>query len=196
MKFNRTARLLHLYMMLTVLIQLASEQLMKVPKPGETVRPVEAIFFTIHEWNGFIVLAIAAFYLMYLTNDRGDWERLFPWMSASGCKGLWQEIRVDIPGWLQGRLKEAEEARYIAGTVHGLGILLVTGLGSTGIMIFMGLASSGEMSEDIKLLRELHEWLGTLIWVYLFGHAGMAIIHQLKGHNVLGEMFNLKEDDS
>jgi len=195
MRFNRTVRSLHLYIMITVLIQLISEQLMQVPKPGETVSSIESIFLGLHEWNGFIVLAIAAFYLMYLANDGDDWKRLFPWMSVSGCKGLWQEIRFDIPGWLKGLLKKPAEAHYIADMVHGLGILLIIGLGSTGIMIFMGLESSGETNRDIKLLRTLHANLGTLIWIYMFGHVGMTLIHQLKGHNVFREMFNLKADD-
>jgi len=182
-------------MMLTVLVQLISGQWMKVPRPGETVQAIESIFLGLHEWDGFIVLAIVAFYLMYMSNDRDDWKRLFPWMSASGCKGLWQSIRFDIPGWLKGRLKEPAEAHYIAGTVHGLGILLLIGLGSTGIMIFMRLESSGEMNEEIKLLRGLHAYLGTLLWIYMFGHVGMTIIHQLKGHNVFREMISLKEDD-
>jgi len=194
MRFNRTARLFHLYIMLTVLMQLISGQLMKVPKPGDTVRSIETIFLSLHEWNGFIVLGLVALYLMYLTNNSDDWKRLFPWMSTSGCKGLWQEIRLDIPGWLKGHLRKPAEAHHIADTVHGLGILLLIGLGSTGIMVFMGLESSGEMNGDIKLLRELHAYLGTWIWIYMFGHAGMTIIHQLKGHNVLREMFNLKED--
>jgi len=195
MRFSRTTRLLHLTIMLAVLIQLISGQLMKVPKPGEVVHLIESMFLGLHEWNGFIALAIVAFYLMFLANDSDDWKRLFPWMSTSGCKGLWQETRSDIPGWLKGRLKRPAEARHIAGTVHGLGILLAIGLGSTGIMIFMGLESSGEMNEDIKLLRGLHTELGTLMWIYIFGHAGMSIIHQFKGHNVLKEMFSLKEDD-
>jgi len=159
------------------------------------VQPFESIFLGLHEWNGFIVLAIAAFYLMFLTNDSDDWKRLFPWMSTSGCKGLWREVGSDVPGWLNGHLKRPAEAHHIAGTVHGLGILLLIGLGSTGIMIFMGLESSGAMDEDTKLLRGLHAYLGTLIWIYTFGHIGMAIIHQLKGHNVLREMFSFKTDD-
>jgi cytochrome b561 len=194
MKFNRTTRLLHLTIMLSVLLQLLSEQLMKVPKPGESVQTYEAIFLNLHEWNGFVVLGLAVFYIMYLTDDSDDWKRLFPWASTSGCKGLWQEIRHDMPGWLTGQLKTPDEAHHIAGTVHGLGILLAIALGSTGIMIFMGLESSGEMNEDIKLLRELHSDLGTLMWFYIFGHAGMAIMHHVKGHSLLREMFSLKAD--
>jgi cytochrome b561 len=180
--------------MLTVLVQLISEQLMEVPKPGGMVQPIEAMFLSLHEWNGFIVLAIVAFYLMYLTNDSNDWKRLFPWMSVSGCKNLWQEICFDIPGWLKGHVKRPAEAHHIAGTVHGLGLLLAIGLSSTGIMIFMGLESSGGMNEDIKLLRALHSNLGVLMWVYMLGHTGMAIIHQLKGHNVFRDIFSLKTD--
>ncbi len=194
MRFNRTARLLHLAIMLTILMQLISEQLMKVPKPGESVTSIEAMFLNLHEWNGFIVLALVVFYLMYLSDSSDDWKRLFPWLCTSGWKGLWQEIRYDILGWLKGHLKEPTEAHYIAGTVHGLGILLAIALGSTGIMIFMGLTSSGEMNEEIKLLRELHEDLGTLMWIYIFGHAGMALLHQLKGHNTLREMFNFSAE--
>jgi len=195
MRFDRTVRSLHLYMMLTVLVQLISSQLMKVPRPGETVQSIKSIFLGLHEWDGFIVLAIVAFYLMYMSNDRDDWKRLFPWMSATGCKGLWQEIRFDIPGWLKGRLKKPAEAHYIADMVHGLGILLIIGLGSTGIMIFMRLETSGEMNEDLRLLRGLHAYLGALLWIYMLGHVGMTLIHQLKGHDILRDMFSLKEVD-
>ena len=191
LRFSRAVRLLHLSLMLGVLIQLLSEQLMKVPKPGETIRPVEAVFLALHEWNGFAVLALAAFYLMYLSNNSEDWKRLFPWMSAAGCKGLCREIRFDLPGWLKGRLRPPTKAHHIAGTVHGLGILLAIGLGATGTLVFMGLESNGGMSADIRQLRSLHASLGNLMWIYLFGHAGMAIIHQLRGHRVLGEIFNL-----
>jgi len=195
MRFSRTTRLLHLTITLAVLIQLISGQLMKVPKPGEVVHLIESMFLGLHEWNGFVVLAIVAFYLMYLTDDSSGWARLFPWMSTSGCKGLWQEICFDIPGWLKGRLKEPAESNHIAGTVHGLGILLSIGLGSTGIMIFMRLSSGGEMNDELRLLKELHADLGTLMWIYIYGHASMTIIHQLKGHNVLRDIFSLKADD-
>jgi len=193
-RFSRGVRVLHLSMTLGVLLQLVSEQLMEVPKPGETIQPMEALFLTLHEWNGFVVLGIAFFYLMYLANDGDEWKRLFPWLGVDGCKGLWREIRTDIPGWIQGRLRPPTEAHYLAGTVHGMSILLMIGLGSTGILIFMGLESSGEMSEDIRLLRNLHANLGTLMWIYLFGHAGMGLLHQLKGHHVLEQMFSLGAD--
>lgn len=196
MKYDRTVRILHLAIMIAVLLQLLAEQLMKVPKPGEDMLLIEAIFFRIHEWNGFVVLGIIAVYIMYLTDDRDDWKRLFPWTSAAGCKGLWQEIRNDVPGWFKGRLKSPEEAHHIAGTVHGLGILLAIGLGSTGIMIFMGLESDGNMSPEIRLLRELHANMGTLMWIYVIGHAGMTIYHQLSGHHLLQAMFNLREDQT
>jgi len=179
--------------MIAVVMQLLSSQLMQVPKPGETVSVIESIFLGLHEWNGFITLAIIIFYLMYLTDKHDEWKRLFPWLNTSGCKGLWQEIRFDIPGWFRGCLKKPSEAHHIAGTVHGLGILLLIALGSTGIMIFMGLETSGEMDDEIRLLRSLHASLATLLWIYLSGHTGMTIIHQIKGHNILKGMFSLRE---
>jgi len=196
MRFSRGVRLLHLSIVLGVLVQLASEQLMKVPKPGETVRPMEALFLAVHEWDGFIVLGLSVFYLLYLANEGDDWKRLFPWLSAGGCKGLWEEIRSDIPGWLHGRLRPPTEAHYLAGTIHGMGILLAIALGATGVLIFMGLESGGGANSDVQLLRGLHSELGTLMWIYLSGHAGMSIIHQMKGHNVLGQMFTLRTDDT
>ncbi|MFQ5582345.1 MAG: cytochrome b/b6 domain-containing protein [Mariprofundaceae bacterium] len=194
MRYDRTVRIFHLIIMITVLAQLLTEQLMKVPKPGEAIQPFEALLFGIHEWNGFVILALVAAYIMYLTDDKDDWKRLFPWTSASGCKGLWQEIRLDVPGWLKGRLKRPADAHHIAGTVHGLSILLAIGLGSTGIMIFMGLESDGSMSPEIKLLRDLHSKMGTLMWIYMFGHTGMALMHQLSGHRILQDIFSLKDD--
>ncbi|MFQ5356184.1 MAG: cytochrome b/b6 domain-containing protein [Mariprofundaceae bacterium] len=196
MRYDRSVRILHLAIMLDVLIQLVSELFMKVPKAGEMILPVERIVFMVHEWNGFIVLALVVAYIMYLTDGEGGWNRLFPWTSAAGCKGLWQEIRQDVPGWFRGKLKKPADAHYIAGTVHGLSILLVIGLGASGIMIFMGLESDGSMSPEIKLLRELHSKMGTLMWVYIFGHTGMALIHQLSGHRILQDMFSFREDAS
>jgi len=196
MRFDHTTRFLHLYMMLAVLMQQFSSQWMKVPKPGETAQAIESVFLSVHEWNGFITLAIVVFYLMYITNDSDDWKRLFPWANASGCRGLWQEVRFDVPGWLKGRLKGPAESHHIAGFVHGLGVLLMIALGSTGIMIFMRLKSSGEANEELRMLRNLHASLGTCMWIYIFAHAGMAIMHQIKGHDVFRAIFSLKADDS
>jgi len=195
MTYDRPVRILHFIIMLTIFFQLLTEQFMKVPKPGESISPLEALLFGIHEWNGFVVLALVIAYIMYLGDERDDWKRLFPWLGAAGCKGLWQEIRHDVPGWLKGQLKSPDEAHYLAGTIHGLSILLAIGLGSTGIMIFMGLESDGSMSPEIKLLRELHAKMGTLMWIYLFGHTGMALMHQLSGRRILQAMFNLREDE-
>ncbi len=192
MRFTRTICSFHLAIVCLVTIQLTTELFMKLPKPGESVQEFEALFLLIHEWDGFIALGIVVFYLMHLADGSDEWKRIFPWMSAPGRKGIWRELCVDVPGWFRGKLKSSAEARYIAGTVHGLGILLIVALGATGTMIFIGIEPDGNMDRETKLLKDLHSDLGDMIWIYFLAHSGMALIHQVAGHRVFQNIFNFK----
>lgn len=169
---------------------------MKLPKPGESAGELEALFLLMHEWNGFIVLGIVVFYLMHLADGGSEWRRIFPWLGAPGCKGIWREICTDIPGWFKGKLRSPGESHYIASTVHGLGILLLIALGATGTVMFIGIEPDGNMDRETKLLKDLHSSLGDLIWIYFLAHSGMALIHQLAGHRVFQDIFNFKSDRS
>jgi hypothetical protein len=37
-----------------------------------------------------------------------------------------------------------------------------------------------------------HKFFGEVLWIYVSGHEAFAVIHQLKGNNVFGSIFNLR----
>jgi len=200
MRFSRAIQRIHLAIVCLVAFQLFSEQLMEIPKPGEAVDDVQALFLLLHEWNGFIVLGLAVLFLLLRADKSQQRHSLFPWLSTAGWKGLFKEIAHDVPGWFRGKLNKPEDSFHIASTVHGLGILLLIGLGATGIIVFAGLEPNGYMDRDTKLIKDLHTDMGTLIWIFVLGHSAMALLHQLAGHRVFQSIFSAKagagEDDS
>jgi cytochrome b561 len=183
--------------MITILLQLISEQLMQVPQPGQSVLATGALFFGLHQFIGFVVLITVSVYLIVVIEKPEDRVRLFPWLDSSGRSGLWLEIKRDVPGWVRGKLRHPNEARLIAGTVHGMGISLALLLGVTGSIIYLEIEPDGGMSPALKLIRQCHEIMGTAMWIFVIGHAAMALMHQLRGHDVLRAMFRpAKEDKS
>ncbi|HKI59444.1 MAG TPA: cytochrome b/b6 domain-containing protein [Mariprofundaceae bacterium] len=189
MRFTRAIQSIHLAIVCLVLFQLFSEQVMEIPKPDKAIDDTQALFLLLHEWNGFIVLGLTILFLLIRSDKGQERHSLFPWLSVSGWKGIFREIFHDVPGWFRGKLKKPEESFHIASTVHGLGILLLLGLGATGIMVFIGLQPDGFMDKDTKAIKDLHSGMGNLIWIFVLGHSAMALLHQLAGHRVFQSMF-------
>ncbi|ATX81579.1 Cytochrome b561 [Mariprofundus ferrinatatus] len=194
MKYEKSTRILHILLMLTVLAQLLSEQFMQVPKPGKAIDQLAGFIFSIHQFGGFVVLIVAIAYLMTVLDRDESRLRLFPWLDPAKRKSLITEIKCDIPGWFKGVLPPPEQAHLIAGTVHGLGLMLATGLGLTGSIIYLGMKHDGGMPPAVHTIKELHELLGTTLWFFVVGHLLMALLHQIKGHRVLQKMFTANDE--
>ncbi|GAV19386.1 prokaryotic cytochrome b561 [Mariprofundus micogutta] len=190
MKHDRTIRILHIFIIITVFTQLLTELFMQVPKPGEKIDPLMGLIFSAHEIMGMVVLTIVIVYLMIVGDKEEHRSRLFPWLTADGRSGLICELKRDVPGWFKGILSKPEDAHLIAGSVHGLGIILAFLLGATGCIIYLGMKHDGSMPPAIKSIREFHELLGTTMWIFVCGHLFMATMHQIKGHRVLQAMFS------
>ena len=192
MRFTRAIQTIHLAIVCLVSFQLFFELMMELPKPDKPINDTQALFLLLHEWNGFIVLGLTVLFLMLRSGQSQTTHSLFPWLSISGWKGIFKELAHDIPGWFKGKLKKPEESFRIASSVHGLGILLLLGLGATGIMVFIGLEPNGYMDRDTKAIKDLHSSMGDLIWIFVLGHSAMALLHQLVGHRVFQSMFIAK----
>jgi cytochrome b561 len=196
MQYARPIRILHLCIMITIMLQLISEQLMQVPQPGQSVSATGALFFGFHQFIGFVALITVLVYLIVVMEKYEDRVRLFPWLASSGRSDLWLEIKRDVPGWFRGKLRSPDEANLIAGTVHGMGISLALLLGITGSIIYLEIKPDGGMSPALKLIRQCHEIMGVAMWFFTIGHAAMALIHQLRGHGILQAMFRSAKEDN
>jgi len=191
MKYDRTIRILHFGIVLSILLQLFGEKLMGLPEPDHSRHAIETLFLGIHEGIGSIALILVCVYLIVVLDEAAGRERLFPWINATGRHSLWLEMRRDIPGWLRGKLLPPGESHFVSDSIHGTGIALALFLGFTGSILFLGIGPHGEMSSDIKVIWECHSIMATMMWIFVAGHAGMALVHELKGHEMLREIFRL-----
>jgi len=190
MGYDRPTRLLHAGLALTVPLQLLSESFMRLPKPGRIRSGSEVFFFEMHEWIGLAACAIVVLHVLWSAfgTARGGFARLFPYLSAEGRRGILEEIKA-IPGWLTGSLHETAEDSPLAGSVHGLGLLLVLGMACSGTVIFFGMnETTGHMSPLVHAIAEIHGDGGNLVWAYLIGHVGMVVLHKIKGHDLLARI--------
>jgi len=191
MKYDRSIRILHFGIVTSILLQMFGEKLIGFPEPGHPGDAMDALFIGIHEAIGSIALILVCVYLIVVLDEIAGRERIFPWFNATGRDSLWLEIRRDVPGWLRGKLSHPDESNAIAGTIHGLGISLALLLGLTGSMLFLGIGPHGNMTPDIKVIWKCHSIMATMMWIFMAGHAGMAMVHEFKNHGILREMFRL-----
>jgi len=146
-----------------------------------------------HEWVGMTILVVVVARFCYgLISVESSWLRLYPYLSGSGRKLLAYELKHEVPNWFKGKLQTPSHERCMAGAVHGLGLLLVLAMGTTGAVMLYGMEASGKMLGWVHEAKELHEALGSMLWIYLLGHIGMTTLHMLLGHTMLRRIFSFK----
>jgi len=193
MGYDRLTRWLHVGLALAIPLQLLSEEFMKRPKLVDGLPRIrtdaEVTFFEMHEWIGMAALAIVVLHILWSTTKAGGGlGHLFPYFKAGGCKSIMDELK-QVPGWLSGKLHMDADNSPLAGSVHGLGLLLVLAMAATGGTMFFGMNEvTGQMSGFVHTMKEVHEALGNLVWLYLIAHVGMAVLHKIKGHDLLSRI--------
>lgn len=196
MRYDRVTKLLHIGMALAVLTQLACSEFMERPHlhPKHVRTALESGMYEVHEWVGIAAFALVLLRIIwgFVGPEKRSWARLFPWLSAEGRADMARRIKEEVPGWFMGRIPD-DPNNPLAGSIHGLGLLTVLGMTVTGLVIFLGMGENGEAGSLVKSVMEIHaDVLGNLIWAYVIGHVGMAMIHKVLGHDLVREMFTLK----
>lgn len=193
MKYDRITRWLHAGIALGVVVQLFCSLFMDVPAPGRSLPQAGYRLFLIHRWSGITVVSLVILHWLWNLSGHvaGGWGHLFPWFSGTRLRRLLSALKA-MPDWLRGRLSgESRETIPLAGAVHGLGLVVATGMALTGSTIFFGMAPDGSMNGFIEVVREIHGFIANFIWAYFVGHVGMAVLHQLRGESLISNMFNL-----
>lgn len=179
-----TTRVLHMGVALAVMWQLGVSLAMQGPR-GAT--PGDALFAT-HSYVGLAALAlILLFWLNLLARRLGtDAGALFPWLFAARRAALWSDARAQLGALTRFRLPDYVEGSALASAVHGLGLLLMTLMAATGAAWWALTPSAGA-----GVFEEVHKTFANLAWVYLIAHAGLAVVHHLRGEASLSEMWSL-----
>lgn len=171
MRYDRFTRLLHALLAFGVSTQLVLSLVMDNDARGGPAH----WFFRTHETLGLALLGVLVLHWAWSLRDwRAHGLALFPWFSRARLRALGEDLRLHLRG-------KAAPTAALAPAVHGLGLLAATALAATGAAWFAGLGAA----------KDVHEALGTLMWGYLGGHAGMAMWHEWRGRRLLRRTFNV-----
>ena len=193
MKYGLGIRWLHAGVALGILIQLFCSLFMQVTRPGHVPTEPGHILFQIHRWSGVSVTALLAIHWLWqlaghLTNG---WGHLFPWFSRPRLQALGDDLK-SLPDWIRnGFPDQRTQTLPMAGAVHGLGLMAASAMALTGTIIFFGMSPDGAMPPLVRITADVHSFVASFIWAYLFGHAGIAVYHQFTGEPLVSDMFNL-----
>lgn len=190
--YNTFTKVLHLALVLVVILQLALAANMEHPEPGTHPPAWRLELFEWHEAVGLLLLLLVVVHLVHTLRDAGDesaWHILFPWLRQEGRDQLIEELKM-VPGWLRHGPPPQDVGIALPGTVHGAGLLLLLAMGLSGLIIFFGMGEDGSHPEWVHAVMEIHaDALGTLLWIFLIGHAGMAFWHEWLGHKSKNRIF-------
>ncbi|MBF0184630.1 MAG: cytochrome b/b6 domain-containing protein [Magnetococcales bacterium] len=189
MIYDRMTRVLHLGIALGGVLQLLSATVMVHPKPG---RAGDAIY-AMHEAGGQVLLAILIIHWLWCLLRRGEvpFVALWPWFAPSCYPGLLADARLYFGHALHGKLPDIQGFSPLVVAVQGIGLLLATLLGISGVLLSLATGDGAAMVGWLHDVKEGHEVLGGLMWAYLLLHAGMAMLHHWAGHDTLRMMLRI-----
>lgn len=192
--YSAGTRLFHGCLALSVLCQLATSQVMQEPRHG---RPGDWIF-AIHQYSGLVALALAlGLWVVVITRIGGtDMGLLLPWFSAARRKALVTDILRHWAAVRSFRLPDHRPASPFPAAIHGLGLLLITAMATTGTIYWLGGIAGYQDGSAVRLALNLHGFMANIVWAYLIGHAGMALIHHLTGQQSLRAMWSVSPSSS
>ena len=193
MKYDPLTRILHLCVALGITSQLMTSLVMVAPKPD---RLADA-WFVAHETVGIALVGVVALYWLWIVArpvSRGQAFLFFPWFSAKRLGALRQDAADTWALMRQRRLPAADTAKPLPSAIQGLGLLLALFLAATGTTIAFGMEPNGHLSPLLHDVKEVHESVASLMWVYLVGHPLLGLLHQLAGDRVLTKMFGFNKD--
>lgn len=189
-KHGLPTRLVHMGLAIAVIVQLITSLLMQSPGkdgPGNWL-------FEIHEISGLTALAFAFLFWVVLVSRRQGTQNaaLFPWLSTARRSDLWRDVKHHLATVRTLSLPTYNDNSPLASAVHGLGLLLMSGMTLSGGMFYLAKLYGAQETPTAQLILELHHIGGNLVWAYLIGHAGLALIHHYTQNLSLTEMWSLK----
>jgi cytochrome b561 len=174
-KYDGTTRCLHAALASGVVIQLLLSAVMTVPSgPGMGMRDWHREAFELHAKVGLFVTAVCICHWIwiFLPRAKPGYLHLFPWIRHESRLALRQ---------IFASLSSPHELGPLIGTVHGLGFLAVTGSMVCGVTNYFGYFLNFPIPRMVLHgVGMAHITFGYLIWVFVFGHTTMAVVHRAR----------------
>lgn len=187
-KHTLATRVVHTGLALAILTQLLTSLIFVAPAPDATGN----VWFEVHAYGGLTALCfVSLFWLVIVIRRLGTGlGLLFPWFSKSRLTALWTDIRSHLIAIRQHRLPAYETHSPLASAVHGLGLLLVTTMASSGALYYFINTGDPDAGGTVGITMFVHKNLGGVVWVYLIGHAGLAVIYHFTSSLSLSNMWS------
>ncbi len=186
--YSAGTRLFHAGLALAVLSQLTSSQFMQAPRQG---RPGDWVF-EVHEYSGLFAMVMAlGLWIVVMTRIGGtDMGLLLPWFSAARREAFATDAKRHWAAVRAFQLPEYQPDAPFAATIHGFGLLLITAMAATGTIYWLGGIAGYQDGATVALAVNVHGFMANIVWAYLIGHAGMALIHHFTGQQSLRAMWS------
>lgn len=184
-------RVIHISLALAVVVQLATSLFMS----HDTNSGREDLLFEVHEYAGLTSLVIiAVFWLVVFFRKKGTpLGLLFPWFSRVRRKALTTSAMRHLKLIKARKVPGYEDEDAVASAIHGIGILIISVMTVTGLLYFV----SGKMGAPDGVVATvaitIHAPFSKLVWAYLIGHAGIAVLHAVRREIPLSVMWSLKK---
>lgn len=162
-------RINHAVLALAVIFQVAFSEWMTKPwKSGPADSPGR-LLFTLHEWAGLIAAIAAAIIAWRLFRQ----DKL-PRINAAGRAAALAQCHALANGLRALRLLSPEQVSGLARMVQAAGLLLTAWFCTTGAAIWL----AGDATQTARQIGGFHELAVPLLYAYLGGHVGMALLHR------------------
>lgn len=188
-------RLLHLALASGVTLQLLLSTIMQRPRPGTVATTLESLAFSLHEVIGLSLALVIPCWLLWLLlrRDEPTAGELFMWTRRAGRLAMSGAIRRVLTDAWRGLLTVEGEIQPLVRSVHGLGILCVLLMACSGILAWLGMDETGALTGWARIALDIHQLTANFMWLFLIGHAGMALLHQYRGEATISRMFSLRK---
>ncbi|MFT6676024.1 MAG: cytochrome b561 [Sulfitobacter sp.] len=181
-------RMLHGGLAIAIIMQLVSSQFMNPDKGGNTT-------FEVHEYAGLTAFAVVlGFWVFSLVRKRGTpIAELLPWASSERRPAIWSDVRTHMTALRRFKLPAHDGSSPLASAIHGLGLLLMTAMAASGTLYYFVNSGDPNAGGLVGAAMFVHKNLANLVWAYLIGHAGFAVLNHFGKTMSLRTMWSLKE---
>lgn len=188
-KHTLLTRIAHMGLAIAVVVQLLTSLVLVPLSPTETPN----IYFYIHTYSGLTAFAfVLLFWIVVMWRKTGtSLGLIFPWASINRIKAFWEDLVMHLRMLVKFKLPPANENSPFASAIHGLGLLLILAMATSGTIYYFINAGDPDAGGLVGLVIFVHKTLANLVWVYLIGHASMAVIHHFSQQQSLTEMWSL-----
>lgn len=180
-------RFLHGGLAIAIILQLASSQFMNPDKGGNTA-------FEVHEYAGLTAFAfVLGFWNFSLIRKRGTpLTELLPWTLPNRRRAVWTDLSAQLSALRRFKLPAHESTSPLASAIHGLGLLLMTAMAASGTLVYFVNSGDPDAGGLVGAAMLVHKNLANLVWAYLIGHAGFAVVNHFGRAMSLRIMWSFK----